>query len=143
MKFFNCFLLIILTSACGWPELFPKLDNPQAVTLKVINYNLWHGLGEGFLKREELEPSSYKKQRFQEQMRLLEEAKPDILFLQEVNPVSSLPGKMAKDLGMTSIFQNTNCGISFLGLGLPINLDMGIAILVRPPLKIKKYWGLN
>ena len=143
MKLFCCFLLIILTGACGWPGSFPKPENPQAVTLKIINYNLWHGLGEGFLKREELEPSSHKKKRFQQQMRLLKEAKPDILFLQEVNPVSSLPGKIAKELGMAAVFQNTNCGVSFLGLGLPINLDMGIAILVRSPLKIKKIQGLK
>ena len=129
--------------SCGWPGLFPKPENQQAVTLKIINYNLWHGLGEGFFKREELEPSSHKKRRFQEQIRRLKEAQPDILFLQEVNPVSSLSGRIAEELEMKAVYQNTNCGVSFLDLGLPVNLDMGIAILVRPPLKIKKIKGLK
>ena len=86
-------VLCALTSACGWPEPFPKPKSPQAAFFKIINYNLWHGLGTGYLKREALEPSSHKKQRFQEQIRLLEIEKPDLLFLQEVNPVTSHSAK--------------------------------------------------
>ena len=147
MKLFYLLLLSIFISACGFPELFPKPEKPQAVSLKIINYNLWHGLGEGFLKRKVLEPETYKKQRLQWQINQLKQEKPDVLFLQEANPVSSLFGgqsrEIAKKLGMSYIFQNTNCGVSVLGFGPPVNLNMGIAILVRPPLKIKKILGLK
>ena len=142
LRFF-CFFCCVLISACGFPELFPKPKNPKSVSLKIINYNLWHGLGEGFFKREELEPQSHKEQRFQEQINLLKQAKPDILFLQEANPVSSQSRNIAEELEMTYVSQETNCGISVLIFGLPVNLSMGIAILVRPPLKIKKIFGLK
>ena len=138
------FLFFFLIIGCGYPKNFSKPEKPQNISLKIINYNIWHGLGEGFFKREELEPDSYKKKRYQEQIKLLKTAKPDILFLQELNPVGSLSKKIAKELGMLRVFQNTNCGLSVLGLDLiPINLDMGISILVRPPLKIKKIMGLK
>lgn len=140
---FGLTMLCILTNSCGWPELFPKPQKPQAVHLKIVNYNLWHGLGEGYLKREELEPSSHKERRFQEQIRLLKIEKPDLLFLQEVNPVTSHSAKIAKKLGMSYVLQHTNCGMSLMGLRLPVNLNMGIAILVRPPLQIKKILGLK
>ena len=129
-------------NACSYPKNFPQPDNPQNISLKIINYNLWHSLGStGFLKRRVLEPESHKEQRFQEQIKILKQEKPDILFLQEVNPVASLSRRIAKELDMSYVFQNTNCGLSLGGLGLPINLDMGIAILVRSPLKIKKILG--
>ena len=143
LRFFGFSLLSLLISACGFPESLPKPEEPKDISLKIINYNLWHGLGEGFLKREELEPESHKEKRFQEQITLLKQTKPDILFLQEVNPVSSQTRKIAQELGMTYVFQETNCGTSILGLGLPINLSMGISILVRPPLKIQKIHGLK
>lgn len=138
------FLLTLFLAGCGFPKDFPQPENPQNVSLKVINYNVWHGLGTGFFKREDLEPGSHKKNRYQEQLKLLKQAQPDILFLQELNPVGSLSKKIARELGMIRVFQNTNCGLSVLGLDLiPINLDMGISILVRPPLKIKKVIGLK
>ena len=118
-------------------------QNIQAAALKVINYNTWHGLGSGLLKREELEPEGRKEKRFQEQIKALKQAKPDILFLQEVNPVPKRTKQIAQALGMSSVFQVTNCGISVMGLGLPSNLNMGISILVRPPLEIKKLEGLK
>ncbi|MCY4523803.1 MAG: endonuclease/exonuclease/phosphatase family protein, partial [Halobacteriovoraceae bacterium] len=114
------------------------VNNANTFSLKVINYNIWHGLGEGFFKREVLEPVDHKQKRDEKQIADLLNEKPDILFLQEVNPVDSHSKRIAGRLGMKRVFQNTNCGISILGLGIPVNLNMGIAILVRPPLKITK-----
>ena len=137
------FLFLSFYLVGSWGELVTQAMSQAAKgqTLKVVNYNIWHGLGGGFLKMEELEPPEYKRQRYKKQMVELKEAQPDVLFLQEVNPVSSLAGKMADELSMSHVFQNTNCGISLFGWGLPTNLDMGIAILVRPPMKIKKIVG--
>ena len=143
MRVLSAVFLWALTAACSPPEPFPQPENPQAVSLKVINYNLWHGLGTGYLKREELEPPSHKQARFQEQIRLIKSAEPDILFLQEVHPVSSRSKEMAKTLEMSRVFQQTNCGMSFFGLRLPVNLTIGIAVLARPPLQLKKILGLK
>ena len=134
-------LCALMISCNKLPEPFEEPKKKQPITLKVINYNLWHGLGTGFLKREELEPEDHRKARFQEQINLLKGEKPDVLFLQELNPVSSRSGEIAKALGMSHTFQRTNCGMSLLGMGFPINLNVGIAILVKPPLQIKKITG--
>ena len=115
----------------------------DTISVKVINYNLWFGLGRGYVKRQELEPKDYREQRRAKQKSELKAAKPDILFLQEVNPVGSYAREIAKELGMSYAYQNTNCGISIFGIGLPVNLDMGIAILARPPLRIKEIMGLK
>ena len=145
-KYFNislyCIFLFFITG-CGWPEPFPQPKEPKTVSLKVINYNLWHGLGDGYFKREELEPEQNKKDRYQEQIKLFKLAKPDILFGQEVHPSSFRASAIGKALGMSPVFHQSNCGISFFNVGLPVNLDIGIAIWVRPPLKIKKILGLK
>ena len=147
-KFLNkisIFFFLFLIGACGGvPEPFSSPKEQKAVSLKIINYNLWHGLGnKGWFKREEIEPPSHREQRYKAQIKLFKEAKPDILFLQELNPVDSLSEKISKELKMPYIFQETNCGMSVLGLSLPSNLNMGLAILARPPLKIKKILGLK
>ena len=144
MKGFYFVLLVFLLSACGYPDPWPRPFNRRPISLKVINYNLWHGLGgSGLFKREVLEPDLRKNQRLQHQIQLLNQAQPDILFIQEVNPVFSLSRDIAQVLGMNYVYQKTNCGISVLGLSLPVNLSMGIAILARPPLQINKIQGLK
>ena len=125
-------------------EFPPALSPAPEASIKVINYNTWHGLGgSGVLKRTVLEPSGRKALRVQEQLELLKEAKPDLLFLQELNPVTTLSKEIAAKLGMSHVFQVTNCGISIGGVGIPSNLTMGIAILARPPWKIQKIKGVK
>ena len=144
MSFFYLSLLCIGTIACSkFPQKMPEPYQKQPLKLKIINYNLWFGLGEGFFKREELEPPQYKQKRFQHQLNLLREVQPDILFIQEVNPVRTQTQEIADYLNMDYVFQRTNCGVSLLGLGIPVNLNMGISILVRPPLRIDKILGLK
>ena len=144
MKVFYLLLLLIGTAACSnFPQKIQEPYQKESIVLKIVNYNLWFGLGDGILKREELEPPQYKQDRLWYQLQLLREARPDILFVQEVNPVDSRTEEIARHLNMNYVFQRTNCGVSFLGLGIPINLNMGISILVRPPLRIDKILGLK
>lgn len=133
----------MITACGGFPEKVKEPAQRRALKLKMINYNLWFGLGQGFLKKQELESPVRRQMRLQYQMALLKDEKPDVLFLQEVNPVESLSQEIAYHLGMSHVFQRTNCGISFFGLSVPVNLDMGISIFVRPPLKVDKILGLK
>ncbi len=144
MKFLCCCLLLLGTTACSnFPKKRTEPSQREPLKLKIINYNLWFGLGEGFFKRKELEPTQHRQDRFQHQLDLLRSAQPDILFIQEVNPVASQTQTIAQHLNMDYVFQKTNCGVSFLNFGIPANLDMGISILVRPPLQIDKILGLK
>ena len=144
MKYFYLpFIFIGMTACSNFPQKTPEPSQRKPLKLNIINYNLWFGLGEGFFKREELEPAQYKQNRFQHQLNLLKEVQPDILFIQEVNPVKTQTQEIAHHLNMNYVFQRTNCGVSFLDFGIPVNLDMGISILVRPPLQIDKILGLK
>ena len=144
LRFFQSFfLLIFFVNGCAYPKNFPQPENPKNISLKVINYNTWHGLGSGFLKRAEIDPPAHRKKRYQEQIQLLKSAQADILFLQELNPVTLQSKKIAQQLGMEYVFQETNCGLSILNLGIPVNLSMGIGIFVKAPLQIKKIAGLK
>ena len=142
-RFLNLCLLSCCLLACGLPGKKDNPSSPQNISLKVINYNLWHGLGTGFFKRKVLEPEGRKSLRLAEQLSLLKSVDADILFLQEVNPASSLSRDIAKTLGMSYVYQTTNCGVSLLGAGLPVNLSMGIAILAKEPLEIRKIFGIK
>ena len=51
MRLLLFLLSALFVIACGWPDPFPKPQASQAVSFKVINYNLWHGLGQGVFKR--------------------------------------------------------------------------------------------
>ena len=116
---------------------------PSTGSLNVLTIIYGMVLVRVFSSERSLIHPTIKKQRFQTQLKELEEARPDILFLQELNPVSSLSKKIAQKLGMFGIYHVTNCGTSVLGLGIPTNLSMGIAILVRPPFQIKKIKGFK
>ena len=135
MKFFYLFLLCLwmTSTACSkFPQKRSEPSQKEPLKLTIINYNLWFGLGDGLFEREELEPMEYRQDRQQHQLNLLEEVEPDILFIQEVNPVDTRTKEIAHRLNMNYVLQRTNCGVSVLDFGFPVNLDMGIAILVRP-----------
>jgi len=112
--------------------------------LKIITYNLWHGLsGEGFVAFGELEPAGRSLRRFQWQLQRLQELDADIIFLQEVNQLAHRADKLAQFLQMDQIHQLDQAGLKFLGWGLPYNLNTGLVILAKKKLKLKKLEGFK
>lgn len=114
-------------------------------SLKVITYNVWHGLSpQGYyIKSKELEFKERKSQRVEMHIKAFKEQNADILFLQEVNPITpffgkSLAKKYAKALGMDVVTQQDNCGIKIFNLGLPYNLNTGLVILAKKSLNLGK-----
>ena len=107
-------------------------------TLKIVTYNTWYGLdGHGLLKMGEYEDAKIRAKRLDLLIEGLKELKPDIIFLQEVNPVGRMPGKLKKALGYSAISKIYNGGIKIFGLGIPVNLNMGLVILAKKELKLK------
>lgn len=119
---------------------FPQVPDPKAVKLKVLTYNVWHGLSQATFKMKELEPPGQKEDRIQWQITQIKARDPDIIFLQEVNPVSRLAKRLASALGerYSYVFHRDNCGTSLFNVGLPINLQSGLVVLVKQPLRIRK-----
>ncbi|UCD55962.1 MAG: endonuclease/exonuclease/phosphatase family protein [Candidatus Hydrogenedentota bacterium] len=108
-------------------------------SLKIISFNTWFGLdGKGVFRMGELESGQKKEKRYQGLVAGLREYDPDILFIQEANPLPRYVRRLAKDVGMNEIHAVNNGGVRVGPVGIPTNLRMGIAILAKRGLKLKK-----
>jgi endonuclease/exonuclease/phosphatase family metal-dependent hydrolase len=130
MKYIFTILLLLYT-----PYLLPQ----EYPVLKVISLNMWSGLDyEGSFKMGEYEPAGIKEKRLNLLIKQLREHKPDIILLQEVNPVSSYSSRLADSLGYDEIHQVTNAGFKVGPFGIPSNLKEGNVILARKELELKE-----
>lgn len=114
--------------------------------LKILTINVWTGLNyQGSIKMGEYESKLIRKKRFLSLVTQIVELDPDIIFIQEANPVRNYSRKLSKLLGYTEIHQVCNGGIKFGSLGLPSNLKEGNSILAKPHLDLKKFknWKLS
>jgi len=112
--------------------------------MKLITYNVWHGLnGHGIVSFGELEPRGRHEKRILWQLQEIKKLDPDILVLQEMNPVRELSDRFAKDLDMKAIHQVDQSGLRLLGFGIPLNLTNGLTILAKSELRLKKLSGLK
>jgi len=108
-------------------------------SLKIISFNVWFGLdGNGIFRMGEHETGQEKEKRYRGLVAGLREYDPDILFIQEANPLPGYARRLAKDVGMDEIHAVNNGGIRAGPVGVPTNLRMGIAILAKPGLNLKK-----
>jgi endonuclease/exonuclease/phosphatase family metal-dependent hydrolase len=75
----------------------------------------------------------------------LRSTRPDILALQEVNPHSSLSERIAAELGYSVISQRVLSGVKVGSIGIPWNLNEGLALLARTDLDldIEDVWLLD
>ncbi len=106
--------------------------------LTVVTFNTWYGMdGHGLLKMGEYETQQRRDKRLEILIKDLKQLNPDIIFLQEVNPVGRVTGRLKKALGYSAILKLYNGGIKIFGLGIPVNLNMGLVILARKNLKLK------
>ncbi len=108
-------------------------------SLKIISLNVWFGLdGRGYLRVGEHESQQQRGKRYEGLLDGLRSYDPDVLFIQEANPLPSYARRLARDLGMREIHAVSNGGIRLGAIGVPTNLRMGTAILAKPELGLKK-----
>lgn len=104
----------------------------QSRGLKIATFNLWHGLaGRGILRFREFESPERREARFEESLRTLHELEPDVLLLQELNPVSLRGRELRQRLGGSFRGRVDQSGLKFFARGFPLNLATGLGILVR------------
>lgn len=117
-----------------------------SANLRILTINVWSGLDyKGTLRMGEYEKKEQRKARFKLLVKQIKQIRPDIIFVQEANPVAGYSSKLAQALGFDEIHQVCIGGIKFGPLGIPSNLKEGNAILARPELNLKKYdvWKLS
>ena len=108
----------------------------QDITL--VNMNVWFGLDcRGILKFGEYQPGNIKAARFQNLTNGLKNLQPDVIGIQEANPLPDYIRKLASTLGYDAVWKVTNSGIKIMGFGIPINFAAGNAILAKKAHGIK------
>ena len=115
-------------------------------SLKIVTINVWSGLDyHGSFKFGEYEFPDRRELRFKILVQQLRALNPDVVFVQEANPVHEFSSRLADSLGFDEIHQVCNAGIKMLGLGLPSNFEEGIAILARKEFHLEEQdvWKLS
>lgn len=124
----------------------PKLIFAEKTSLCVLTINVWSGLDyKGTFRMGEYEDPDRRETRYQSLLTQVKELDPDIIFVQEANPVAKFTARIADALGFDSIHQVCLAGIKFGHVGIPSNFKEGMSILARPSLELEKQdaWKLS
>jgi len=125
-------VLLLLTGSLGNSFLF-------AQTIKVVTINIWSGLDyRGTLVMGTYEADSIRARRLELLAELLETEQPDLIALQECNPVGSVASYLGNRLGYDYIAQRANGGIKIGFIGIPWNLNEGLVLLAKKNLHLRK-----
>jgi endonuclease/exonuclease/phosphatase family metal-dependent hydrolase len=135
VKHIAAWTVLILTCVAGqaWAN-----DADAHSQLRVLTFNVWHGLRSGESNtRFPGEDRERKQRRFEYQIQELKRLAPDLLLFQEVNPNQRQARRYAEALGYDEIHKVCSCGIH-LGFKIPANVNEGLAILARPELRLRR-----
>lgn len=136
-------IVLLLIVALGVILRFERPVSAQedsGVALKVMTFNVWHGLRSGeSKKRFPGEDPERAEERFKWQIAEIQRLDPDVLLFQEVNPNQPQSRRYAQALGLDEIHKVTSCGLHLGGIfKLPKNVNDGIAILAKPELGLRR-----
>lgn len=97
--------------------------------LKVATLNTWNGFNDhSTVMLDSLETRAERMARLDRQIAALRQIKPDLLFLQELNPLPFRAHWYAKKLSMRTEYVTCDSGVK-MGWGTPGHLNDGLAIL--------------
>jgi endonuclease/exonuclease/phosphatase family metal-dependent hydrolase len=147
---------ILIVAACA--SITPPLyrDGPRAGQLgtapeifKVLTYNAWHGLDAGEFWVTASETPEENEARFRFQVTQIAAERPDVVLLQEVNPLPARAEQYVQALADRGLYydevhQVDACGVRLGGeTALIPGLNNGLAILARHTLQLRKLTGLK
>ena len=134
--------LLILTIILGCSQISsPDLKPSETKTsesfnppreIRILTINVWSGLNyKGFFKMGEHE--HHPEKRYELLVSEIRKLSPDIIAIQEANPLPHYAERLAKDLDYEVIYSVILGGIRFGSFGIPTNMREGQAILVKKP----------
>ena len=147
--------LLIVAACTTGPPLYkdegPGASQPgtEPETFKVLTYNAWHGLDTGEFWVTASETPEESEARLQFQVAQIAAARPDVVLLQEVNPLPARAEQYVqaladRGLDYDEVHQVDACGIRLRGkTALIPGLNNGLAILARHRLQLRKLTGLK
>ena len=114
--------------------------------LRIVTINVWSGLDyQGVFRMGEYEPAARRAARFGALVQQLRELDPDLVFIQEANPLPAYARRLAHATGLEEVHQVVNAGLRVGPVGIPWNLREGLTVLARAELEPRKYaaWKLS
>jgi len=136
MKRFMYVLSIVCIAAVFIVLLGPL--HAAAEELRVVTINIWSGLNYvGTLKMGEYETKEVREGRYQLLVEELTALAPDVIALNEANPLPGYARKLAKDLDMDYVHAVGMGGIHIGPVGIPVNFREGDAILAKKELNLR------
>jgi endonuclease/exonuclease/phosphatase family metal-dependent hydrolase len=126
------------------PSCSPKLGKVPAYAppfssgeIRILTINVWSGLNyKGFFKMGRYPDDPEK--RYQLLLSEIGKLAPDVIAIQEANPLPHYAKRLAKDLNYEVIYSIALGGIRLGSFGIPTNMREGQAILVRKPWTIRE-----
>lgn len=103
--------------------------------IKLFTLNVWSGFRySGLIRLEEYESKERRESRFQGLCAVLRAERPDVVFLNEANPLFPYGNRLAATLDYVPLGHMGVAGLRAGRLGFPLNLREGDLILAKPSL---------
>lgn len=124
-------------------------DANRMSRIRVLTYNTLHGLEVGRFSVRPGESEEDHAARFLIQVEQMAAAAPDLMLLQEVNPLPAtarvyVDGLKKSGLVYDEVHQVDACGIRLIGnVAVVPGLNNGLVVLAKAPLRIRKLEGLK
>ena len=140
----------LMTGACTEPAR--DIVKPTGIPMqriRLLTYNTLHGLEPSGLTVKASESKDVRQARLDLQFRQLSAIQPDVMLLQEVNPLPEMAESYVaalKGYGLEyrAVHQVDACGVRLApGLAVVPGLNNGLAVLAKTPLKVRKVEGLK
>ena len=140
----------LMTGACAEPAR--DIVKPTGIPMqriRLLTYNTLHGLAPSGLTVKASESKDVRQARLDLQFRQLSAIQPDVMLLQEVNPLPEMAESYVaalKGYGLEyrAVHQVDACGVRLApGLAVVPGLNNGLAVLAKTPLKVRKVEGLK
>ena len=139
----------ILTGCMASTETRREHSGTPLAQIKLLTYNTLHGLEPSGLTVKASESQEARQARLNLQFRQLSTIQPDVMLLQEVNPLPEMADRYVsamKDFGLQyrAVHQVDACGVRLApGLAVVPGLNNGLAVLAKEPLLLRKVEGLK
>ena len=144
-----CVALLEGCSSSGPETRGPEQNAKRMHRISVLTYNTLHGLEVG---RYSVRPGESEKEhaaRLGLQIEQMAAAAPDLMLLQEVNPLPGrarmyVDGLKKSGLDYDEVHQVDACGVRLIGnVAVVPGLNNGLVVLAKAPLRIRKLEGLK
>ena len=147
-------LLLVSLAVVACTEVTRQSISPDPATkplqqFSVLTYNTLHGLEVGSFSVKLGESKEERAKRYALQFEQLAQVAPDVMLLQEVNPLPEMAeayveGLSALGLAYTEVHQVDACGIRLTPrAALFSDLNNGLAVLAKAPLIVSKVAGIK